>query len=153
MNQDISGDSQIILFNRVSSAYFQATMKDPIHNQLDHLQDQLQLLHRSLERLPEQIAAIILAAQEVKQPASVHASSSIGQTHGHGNGHTHGGVQVEEEHHSFLIDEDMVDVGSRSYGHDIAPEAQVQRLTAQLTAAYNRIAALEEQLLSQRMSQ
>ncbi len=31
------------------------------------------------------------------------------------------------------------------------PEMQVQRLTAQLTAAYSRIAALEEQLLSRRM--
>ncbi len=128
-------------------------MKDPIHNQLDHLQDQLQLLHRSFERLPEQIAAIILAAQAVKQPASVHSSVTSGQNHGNGNGHSYGGAQVEEEHYSFLIDEGMVDVSSRSYGHDIAPEAQVQRLTAQLTAAYNRIAALEEQLLSQRMSQ
>ena len=34
---------------------------------------------------------------------------------------------------------------------NIAPEIQVQRLTAQLTAAYNRIAALEEQLLSFRI--
>jgi hypothetical protein len=33
----------------------------------------------------------------------------------------------------------------------ITPEIQVQRLTAQLTAAYNRIAALEEQLLSRRV--
>jgi hypothetical protein len=31
---------------------------------------------------------------------------------------------------------------------NLAPEIQVQRLTAQLTAAYNRIAALEEQLLA-----
>jgi uncharacterized coiled-coil protein SlyX len=31
------------------------------------------------------------------------------------------------------------------------PEMQVQRLTAQLTAAYSRIAALEEQLLSRRV--
>lgn len=32
----------------------------------------------------------------------------------------------------------------------MSPEAQIQRLTAQLTAAYNRIAALEEQLLTKR---
>ncbi len=132
-------------------------MKDPNPNQLDHVQEQLQLLHRSLERLPEQIAAIILAAQEVKQPASVHSASASGgysPNNGQGNGQGRSPKPVvEEEHHSFLIDEGMVDVGSRSYGHEMAPEAQVQRLTAQLTAAYNRIAALEEQLLSQRMSQ
>ncbi|TVQ55762.1 MAG: hypothetical protein EA366_10450 [Spirulina sp. DLM2.Bin59] len=32
----------------------------------------------------------------------------------------------------------------------LSPELQVRRLTAQVTAAYNRIAALEEQLLAQR---
>ncbi|WP_218081881.1 hypothetical protein [Anthocerotibacter panamensis] len=35
-------------------------------------------------------------------------------------------------------------------GRTLSPEAQIQRLTAQLTAAYNRIAALEEQLLYKR---
>lgn len=34
----------------------------------------------------------------------------------------------------------------------LSPELQVRRLTAQVTAAYNRIAALEEQLLAQRSS-
>ncbi|WP_373538506.1 hypothetical protein [Chamaesiphon sp.] len=33
---------------------------------------------------------------------------------------------------------------------DLSPQVQIQRLTAQLTAAYNRIAALEEQLLANR---
>ncbi|MEB3831653.1 hypothetical protein [Phormidium sp. CCY1219] len=32
----------------------------------------------------------------------------------------------------------------------LTPEVQIQRLTAQLTAAYHRIAALEEQLLAKR---
>jgi hypothetical protein len=36
--------------------------------------------------------------------------------------------------------------------NDMSCEIQLQRLTAQLTAAYNRIASLEEQLLSQRNS-
>lgn len=34
---------------------------------------------------------------------------------------------------------------------NVSPELQIQRLTAQLTAAYNRIANLEEQLLSSRI--
>ncbi|NEO26340.1 MAG: hypothetical protein F6K03_05435, partial [Kamptonema sp. SIO4C4] len=33
---------------------------------------------------------------------------------------------------------------------EFAPDLQVRRLTAQVTAAYHRIAALEEQLLAQR---
>ena len=41
---------------------------------------------------------------------------------------------------------------SRQSGEKIiSPEIQIQRLTAQLTAAYNRIAALEEQLLRERI--
>ena len=34
---------------------------------------------------------------------------------------------------------------------DLSPDIQIRRLTAQLTAAYNRIAALEEQLLASRI--
>jgi hypothetical protein len=34
---------------------------------------------------------------------------------------------------------------------NLTPEIQIQRLTAQLTAAYNRIAALEEQLMKDRI--
>lgn len=34
---------------------------------------------------------------------------------------------------------------------NVSPELQIRRLTAQVTAAYNRIAALEEQLLAQRI--
>ena len=34
---------------------------------------------------------------------------------------------------------------------EVSPELQIRRLTAQVTAAYNRIAALEEQLLAQRI--
>ena len=33
----------------------------------------------------------------------------------------------------------------------LSPDTQIRRLTAQLTAAYNRIAALEEQLLARRI--
>ncbi len=40
---------------------------------------------------------------------------------------------------------------SQMYGENhLSPEIQIRRLTAQLTAAYNRIAVLEEQLLSRR---
>jgi len=43
--------------------------------------------------------------------------------------------------------EDMVE-GEQT---EITPDIQIQRLTAQLTAAYNRIAALEEQLVAKRI--
>ena len=55
-------------------------------------------------------------------------------------------------HKDVLDDSDDSALPSNSEGQLIMPpEMQVQRLTAQLTAAYSRIAALEEQLLSRRM--
>ncbi|USR89474.1 hypothetical protein NEA10_11280 [Phormidium yuhuli AB48] len=52
------------------------------------------------------------------------------------------------QHKDVLGDESRSSAGQASPEANIAPEVQIQRLTAQLTAAYNRIAALEEQLLS-----
>jgi hypothetical protein len=50
-----------------------------------------------------------------------------------------------------LIDSSGMEIGHHQIERqDLSPQIQVQRLTAQLTAAYNRIAALEEQLLAKR---
>jgi hypothetical protein len=51
----------------------------------------------------------------------------------------------------ILGEEEEITSKPSTNGKLITPEIQVQRLTAQLTAAYNRIAALEEQLLSRRV--
>ena len=51
----------------------------------------------------------------------------------------------------ILIDSSGVEISHHQIKEqDLAPQIQIQRLTAQLTAAYNRIAALEEQLLAKR---
>ena len=54
------------------------------------------------------------------------------------------------EHKDILIDGTCLDAHRKSGEKELTQEIQIQRLTAQLTAAYNRIAALEEQLLAQR---
>jgi len=53
---------------------------------------------------------------------------------------------------------DILDDNTSTYSYEdgafelaMSPEIQIRRLTAQLTAAYNRIAALEEQLLASRV--
>jgi hypothetical protein len=49
------------------------------------------------------------------------------------------------------IDNSGLEIGHHQVKEQhLSPEFQIQRLTAQLTAAYNRIAALEEQLLAKR---
>ncbi|MBF2064952.1 MAG: hypothetical protein IGS39_11100 [Calothrix sp. C42_A2020_038] len=57
----------------------------------------------------------------------------------------------ELEHKDVLADGIYSDINVGGDKH-ITPEIQIQRLTAQLTAAYNRIAALEEQLLLKRIN-
>jgi hypothetical protein len=55
------------------------------------------------------------------------------------------------EHKDILLDSSYLDLDRQNADTTFSPDVQIQRLTAQLTAAYNRIAALEEQLLSTRV--
>ncbi|MEM9137322.1 MAG: hypothetical protein AAGB01_08240 [Cyanobacteria bacterium P01_F01_bin.42] len=55
-------------------------------------------------------------------------------------------------HKDVLSDEKRQPGDREATGGDLSSDIQIQRLTAQLTAAYGRIAALEEQLLARRES-
>ncbi len=56
------------------------------------------------------------------------------------------------EHKDVLIDGLVYpEMNYESRNRQVTPEIQIQRLTTQLTAAYHRIAALEEQLVRQRV--
>jgi hypothetical protein len=56
------------------------------------------------------------------------------------------------EHKDVLIDSrSELSNFHQNSENTLSADIQVQRLTAQLTAAYNRIAALEEQLLARRI--
>ncbi|MCL2934691.1 MAG: hypothetical protein MGG11_21330 [Trichodesmium sp. MAG_R03] len=57
----------------------------------------------------------------------------------------------ELEHKDVLVDDNYLKKSSQNIDEELTSNIQIQRLTAQLTAAYNRIAALEEQLLSKRI--
>jgi hypothetical protein len=50
-----------------------------------------------------------------------------------------------------LVDDNYLNESSKNIDGEFASDIQIQRLTAQLTAAYNRIASLEEQLISKRI--
>jgi hypothetical protein len=62
---------------------------------------------------------------------------------------------VENNGYASLMDHKDILVDGRHRFREtetvISADTQIRRLTAQLTAAYNRIAALEEQLLSYRI--
>jgi hypothetical protein len=64
------------------------------------------------------------------------------------------GYKSKDLEHKDVLTDSMIypDINYQARDRQITPEIQIQRLTTQLTAAYHRIAALEEQLLRQRIS-
>jgi len=64
----------------------------------------------------------------------------------------HRGFSAMMGHKDVLLDDDVnTSRTTASDGEEVSAEIQIRRLNTQLTAAYNRIAALEEQLLAQRI--
>jgi hypothetical protein len=69
----------------------------------------------------------------------------------HGVNSRHDSTDWAMAQQDILIDSSGVEITHHQIKEqDLSPQIQIQRLTAQLTAAYNRIAALEEQLLAKR---
>jgi hypothetical protein len=128
-----------------------------IESPMDLPQDQVSLLtlkvdslHQIIEHLSNQTAAVLAELQDRGgQPSNFGAmESSSSVRYPHSRLHFDG----EMEHKDVLADGHFIDNEPQSGDRSLSPEVQVQRLTAQLTAAYNRIAALEEQLLSKRIT-
>jgi len=119
---------------------------------MDALEQEIRTLHERVDAMYcmlESLPGCIVDAWAKQQPE--HQSQGYGQ----GGLGSRGGLtpirhQTMMEHKDVLRDDTYVDDDFK-VDKALAPEVQIQRLTAQLTAAYNRIAALEEQLLSKRI--
>ncbi|MFN6483838.1 MULTISPECIES: hypothetical protein [unclassified Nostoc] len=122
---------------------------------MELLQQQILTLSQKLDDLCQVIEQLDGKVAQAFSECSL-ANTQAKDNH-QGNG-TAGGYQFkgrislnpEMEHKDVLTDGVYLDMHRQS-GDNITPEIQIQRLTAQLTAAYNRIAALEEQLLRERI--
>ncbi len=120
---------------------------------MDLLQDQVAILtlkvdslHQVVEHLSSQTADVL---SELKSQAGVKAESSPLEN---GGRFVRSHFDCEMEHKDVLVDVRFPETDHQGGDRPLSLEVQVQRLTAQLTAAYNRIAALEEQLLSKRIT-
>ncbi|MEL6224854.1 MAG: hypothetical protein AAFR31_19660 [Cyanobacteria bacterium J06627_8] len=114
-----------------------------LHNKIDGL-------HRIVEQLSEQITSVLSnglpnagsnGQLNVSMVEMAHRSISISSSY-------------DDEmvgHKDVIVEPNYVDSDRSNSEQPLTPEVQIQRLTAQLTAAYNRIAALEEQLLAHRI--
>jgi extradiol dioxygenase family protein len=120
---------------------------------MDLLQDQVATLtlkvdsmHQIIEHLSNQATEVLseLKAQRREKVESPQFGISA-------EWYSHSRLDEQMEHKDVLVDVRFPEAEQQN-GDRLSQEVQVQRLTAQLTAAYNRIAALEEQLLSKRMA-
>ncbi|ACK70443.1 conserved hypothetical protein [Gloeothece citriformis PCC 7424] len=127
-----------------------------LQQQIIDLNNKVDQLHRIVERLSEQISSLTThhetsptieenKAIELNIIEPMISSESLNDTY----------YSSVMEHKDIINDQDSSSKLSHqsSYYSEtyLPPEIQIRRLTAQLTAAYNRIAVLEEQLLARRI--
>ncbi|MEB3359401.1 MAG: hypothetical protein VKK04_21935 [Synechococcales bacterium] len=121
---------------------------DLLQNQITILSNKIDALYEKIEQLNDKISAALgdLSLRPTSEDTTAgdrpYGRPAIRPTVGLGEGIRHKDILIED---GFSEPD-----GTRS-DHVLSPEVQTQRLTAQLTAAYNRIAALEEQLLARRI--
>ncbi|HEY9651361.1 MAG TPA: hypothetical protein V6C95_11910 [Coleofasciculaceae cyanobacterium] len=123
---------------------------DAVQKQIIALSHKIDTLYQMIEQLSRKVSD---------------ALSDINQSSAQDNGYSqpianarsqsykvHSLLDSVMEHKDVLMDGNSDMTGSpQSSENSLSADIQVQRLTAQLTAAYNRIAALEEQLLARRI--
>lgn len=121
---------------------------DTIQTQINTLHGKVDTLHQLIEQLSLNLSQ---AVGEIKlMPSQNNARSSFITSTGRYSSYVRNG-EYSMEHKDVLADNNDIESLSHNGEKALSTEVQIQRLTAQLTAAYNRIAALEEQLLAQRI--
>lgn len=120
---------------------------DLLQEQVSGLNVKVDALQQTVEELRSQTAAIL---SEVRLTNGDRNHFQSAHQSGRYSLHSRS-FEEEMEHKDVLSDFSYPESESHSGERSLSPEIQIQRLTAQLTAAYNRIAALEEQLLSKRI--
>jgi hypothetical protein len=131
---------------------------DSLQEQVARLSNQVDALHEVIERLSGQLALMMQSSHShnhpiVPQESDRHLSELSFDNHFEQFQDDLISEDILNEQQDLLIDDSYVEgmYDNRPRERFLGPELQIQRLTAQLTAAYNRIASLEEQLLSQRV--
>jgi hypothetical protein len=110
---------------------------ETLHQQFSTVNAKLEAMHQKIEVLSTQISELRALQNSSVKPES----ASSGYT-------SYASPQIT--HRDVLEEKDPM-VENEARGKSMSQELQMQRLMAQLTAAYNRIAALEEQLMAQRI--
>jgi chaperonin cofactor prefoldin len=124
---------------------------ETLQHQIDRLNQQIETLNRAIEQLTGHISSLMNDKKAASHVANGH-SDLVGYPNNGFSGSHHGYHDWLADSKDILIEDDNMGSTVSVAEKTMSPELQIQRLTAQLTAAYNRIAALEEQLLARRVS-
>jgi hypothetical protein len=137
--------------------------KNTMHPQWHLFEEKLERVIEILERLETQALATIAEVEHTSAADHKIDRGKIDRYQSfarevdrvlHGDLHAIGSEDGHDRsllvHHDVLVDGNGMELEQHLQHTDLSPQVQVQRLTAQLTAAYSRIAALEEQLLAKR---
>jgi len=116
--------------------------------QITELEEKIDSLRKLVERIGEQVNVLVKEKSATPTAYSLSANYSRASST---KKETESNYSLTH-HKDILVDESSeTSLNSSSSESELSTEIQIRRLTAQLTAAYNRIAALEEQLLTYRI--
>jgi hypothetical protein len=119
---------------------------DMPQGQVNQLNQKIDTLYQAIDQLSHRIAEL-MTDRQLKESQN----SLVGGRMVNGGHSTHHYRDALLDHKDVLVDGEGMDGHIHIPERAMSPELQIQRLTAQLTAAYNRIATLEEQILARRV--
>lgn len=119
---------------------------ESLQGQVNVLNQKIDTLYQAIDQLGHRIAELLTDRQLQESDANLVGGRSSYSSHSH-----HHFRDALLDHKDVLIDGEGMESHLHLSERAMSPELQIQRLTAQLTAAYNRIAILEEQILSRRV--
>lgn len=122
---------------------------DTLQIQISEMREKIDKLHQLIEQLAFQVKE--LSSQQPKRLE--HDSYSLPNFASGAASFINQEREPDYQltHKDILVDDNSSSSSANSSSENLSPDTQIRRLTAQLTAAYNRIAALEEQLLTYRI--
>lgn len=121
---------------------------DSIQTQVILLTNKIDALHQMIDQVNAQVSGLV-ATQACAIATDDAGAGRLG--YGRTSRQHPGLLDSVCEHKDVLLDSSYLDLDRQNTETTFSQDVQIQRLTAQLTAAYNRIAALEEQLLATRV--
>lgn len=124
---------------------------------MDRLQNHIITLEQKIDRLyaiVEHLSNRLDDSLQLRQPTEESLTPDVDHSLSESPAESHQrAIRALMEHKDVLLDDDTsIGRNTASDGEEVSSEIQIRRLNTQLTAAYNRIAALEEQLLAQRIN-